>query len=152
MPMDIKVVRRGVALIVLVLWLICLFLPAVSFAKAIYSYLSGAFVAVIGLAFGWLELQFGAFANPILLGLCLVLLLGRRPWVALAWITEVLALSSFTITNIPDHDGPNPISHFSSGFYVWQAAILLLLLYLIFEKTLVKAGYISAPTSITLQS
>jgi hypothetical protein len=152
MAANLKMTRRRVAAIVLVLWAISLALPVASFTNPNYSYVPGAFVALIGLVFGWLEFQIGAFANLILLGLCLVLFVGRRPWVALAWIAEALALWSFTWSNLPDDYSENPIAHFSYGFYFWQIAILLLATYVIFEKTLAKAGYIEAPAPSIPQS
>ena len=152
MPMKLKTARRRVALVVLALWVLSLGLPAAGFESQSYSYVPGAFVAVIGMVFGWLEFQFGAFANLILLGLCLVLLFGRRPWTILAWIAEALALWSFTWSEMPDDNNLNPIVHFLSGFYVWQIAILLLAAYVTFEKKLMKAGYIEAPAPITLLS
>ena len=152
MPYPLKSARRLVAIIALVLWALSLVLPAASFARSGYEYAPGVLIAMVGIVFGWAIFQFGAFANPILLLICARLFFGAKAWVWLAMIAEILALWSFTWSDFPDDAGDNLIQHFSSGFYAWQLAIVLVAAYALFEKRLIMAGYIAAPVVIIPQS
>ena len=152
MPYPLKTARRLVAIIAFVLWAAALALPAASFTSSGYAYAPGVLIAAVGLIFGWSIFQFGAFANPIFLLLCGRLAFCSKAWVWLAVITEVLALSSFTWNDFPDDSGDNFVQHFSSGFYAWQLAILLVAGYALCEKRLLNAGYISLPVVTIPQS
>ena len=144
MAYQVKSARRYVGLIVMVLWVASLALPAATFVNGAYGYCPGFLVAAVGLVFGWMILQFGAFANLILIVLCGVLVFGRRPSIIAACIAEVLALYSFTWSEFPSDADTNPIAHFDSGFYVWQGAILLLTIYALSEKRLIASGKLIA--------
>lgn len=144
MAYPVQTARRYVALIVMVLWLASLALPAATFTNSAYGYCPGFLVAMVGLVFGWIILQLGAFANVILLVLCGVLAFGRRVWIIPALIAEMLALWSFTWSEFPSDADTNPIAHFASGFYVWQLAILLLTIYALAEKRLIARGQLTA--------
>jgi len=144
MAYQVIVARRSVGLIVLLLWAASLALPAATFINGAYGYCPGFLVAMVGLAFGWMILQLGAFANLILLVLCGVLLFGKRVWISPAIIAEILALYSFTWSEFPSDNDTNPIAHFASGFYVWQVAILLLTIYALIEGRLIASGKLIA--------
>ena len=144
MAYQVKSARRYVGLIVMVLWVASLALPAATFVDPNFGYCPGILVAFVGLFFGWMILQIGAFANPILLVLCSSLVFGRRANIILACIAEVLALYSFTWTMFPGDNATNPIANFASGFYVWQLAILLLTIYALSEKRLIASGKLIA--------
>jgi hypothetical protein len=144
MAYQVKSARRYVGLIVVVLWVASLALPVATFVNGAYGYCPGFLVAGVGLIFGWAALQFGAFANLILLVLCGLLFFKRRASMIAACIMEILALTSFTWNDFPSDAGSNPIAHFDSGFYVWQVAILLLTIYALGEKRFIASGKIIA--------
>ena len=144
MAYPLQTARRSMALTVMLLWAASLALPAATFVDPNFGYCPGILVALVGLFFGWMILQIGAFANPILLVLCGSLVFGRRASIILACIAEVLARYSFTWSMFPGDNATNPIADFASGFYVWQLAILLLTAYALMEKRLIASGKLIA--------
>ena len=140
MAITVKSARRRAAIVILGIWGVSLVLPVAIFEKSGYENMPGAGVAVIGLFFGWMILQFGAFANLIVIGVGLALAFGRRAPISLVVIAEALAVWSFTWSDFPSDAGSNFIQHFASGFYVWQLAILLLTIYALTEKHLIARG------------
>jgi hypothetical protein len=144
MVYSVKNARRLVAAVALAMWLVSLALPAGIITDTGFGDLPGILVGAVGLLFGFMIFQFGAFANPLFLLLVVFLLAGWRAWISLALLAEILALSSFTWSDFPSDNGSNPIAHFGSGFYLWQAAILLLTVYALCEKRLIASGRLMA--------
>ncbi|WP_407174664.1 hypothetical protein [Bradyrhizobium sp. STM 3562] len=117
----------------LVLFISCLFSPAVSISKDAFKNIDcvnpdevpGWFFLVMG-SLGILIGQFGWFANPLML--IAALPLGRSLKSAFAILAAVLAPTSVTLTYLPNDVAGNAVCGFGSGFYLWLICPVLLLL------------------------
>lgn len=130
---DVKQRRRTVGIVALLLWLASLGLPAATFATPGYEYVPGGLVAAVWLLFGWALFQIGAYANLIFLPVVIIMIMGKRPWLVAVLLMVAAGWWSFTWPSFPDDVHTNEVQHFASGFYAWQAALLLPLLELIWE-------------------
>jgi hypothetical protein len=75
---------------------------------------------------GPLTLQFGWFANPLILGMIFYLLAGRRVNFAVAIVCLCLALDSFLLEDIPKDVGSDHVCERDIGFYLWIACSMAL--------------------------
>ncbi|WP_051386693.1 hypothetical protein [Bradyrhizobium sp. ARR65] len=117
----------------LVLFISCLFSPAVSISKDAFKNIDcanpdeapGWFFLVMG-PLGILIGQFGWFANPLML--ISALPLRRSLKSAFAILAAVLAPTSVALTYLPNDVAGNAVCGFESGFYLWLTCPVLLLL------------------------
>jgi hypothetical protein len=126
-------IERVVYVAALILFIFCLFEPAVSVSKNPFRHLdcanpdkeSGWLFLLTG-PLGILIGQFGWFANPLMILTALPL---RKSLKVLFTIVAIaLATTSLTLTYIPNDVDGNMVCGFEPGLYVWLACPVLMLI------------------------
>ncbi|MBG1233330.1 hypothetical protein [Aestuariivirga litoralis] len=138
---DVKKTRQIVGIAALVLWLASLALPAAVTTGD--DQFPGFLILLMGF-FGPFILQPGWYANPLFLFCAAWLIFCGGIYRFAAAIIAVLALWSFSWDKIVMDNGDMPISHFGSGFYAWELALMGLSVYAFAEPWLVKSGRLRA--------
>jgi hypothetical protein len=116
--------RRFGSLSVLILWIACFFLPALTFCSEERP-IRGADDAQIGL-WAVLDGQPGWFAGFFMLGTSVCLIIGRRADVMACAIGLLLALSCFVLITVAIPGGRQPVCEHGAGLYAWIACVVFL--------------------------
>jgi hypothetical protein len=134
---SLRIIRRSVALAVLVLFLVSVNLPTVLYADQ-RQWSNGFHLLLIGWL-GPIEGQFGWYANLAMGWTLIILLLGRPPPLIVCVVGAALAVSTrFTLHEITT-DVSEPIQAFGPGFYLWIGCSVALLINAVVETAI--AGF-----------
>jgi hypothetical protein len=117
--------RRIAGAVAPALWLASLTQTVTRSCAADGEIYSGYTVLLLG-GLGPLEMQFGWFANPLMLWTAGCLLFGRRAGLITASLSLVLALSSFTWTKQAYDNGYVDLCGHGLGFHLWIACAVFL--------------------------
>jgi hypothetical protein len=139
--------RKNIGIIALLIWIASLALPVETDCGDPH-----AAQGYVVFSFGWLgpfDLQFGWFANPLMLWVIVRLLFNRRPGIIPAFGGLGLALSALAWKTTPRGDAPgvDTICARHSGFYLWIACAVLLAVVTLIELIRDRAGASPGRTS-----